>query len=148
MTFLSFSFIFLIISLSLSLRGTAPSTIKRIRSADSIFSFALSTPIFSTISSVFLIPAVSISLSVTPFRFAYSSRVSLVVPSILVTIALSSPKSILSTEDLPALGLPMIAVLIPSFISRPSSEVLRRFSISDKVPSNSLSNLSGNPSRL
>ena len=45
-----------------------------------------------------------------------------VVPSISVTIAFSSPASLLSKEDFPAFGLPIITVLIPSLRIIPSSE--------------------------
>ena len=43
-----------------------------------------------------------------------SSIISLVVPGISVTIAFSLLASILRSDDLPALGLPTITVLIPS----------------------------------
>ena len=73
-----------------------------------------STPICSTLSSVSRIPAVSIIFKGTPPIFAYSSKLSLVVPGISVTIALSSRKSVFKRLDLPTFGLPMIAVTKPS----------------------------------
>jgi len=45
----------------------------------------------------------------------YSSIVSLVVPSISLTIALFSPSIKFKRDDLPTFGFPIIAVLIPSF---------------------------------
>ena len=125
----------LINSLSLSVRDSELSSTSMIRSAASMDSIALSTPIFSTTSSVSRIPAVSISLRVIPPRLIYSSRVSLVVPSISVTMALSVPVSIFMMEDLPTFGLPTIAVLIPSRMMRPSSLVLMSVSISLDSPS-------------
>lgn len=67
-------------------------------------SLDLSTPIFSTISSVSLIPAVSTIFKGIPFMFTNSSITSLVVPGISVTIALFSPKMELRSEDLPTFG--------------------------------------------
>lgn len=46
-------------------------------------------PIFSTISSVFLMPAVSRSVTGTPHTVTLASTTSRVVPAISVTIALS-----------------------------------------------------------
>lgn len=54
-------------------------------------SFDFRTPIFSTISSVSLIPAVSINTKGIPLILITSSITSLVVPGMCVTIALSSP---------------------------------------------------------
>ena len=118
------------ISSSFSSSGLDESTTYRIRSASSAICLALPTPIFSTTSSVSRIPAVSITRSVIPFREMYSSRISLVVPSISVTIARSSPTRKLRREDLPAFGLPRITVLIPSWIILPSSAVFNRSWIS------------------
>ena len=86
-----------------------------------ISSFDFSTPIFSTISSVFLIPAVSTSNSGIPFIFITSSIISLVVPGIWVTMALSSLNKEFNILDFPTFGLPIIAVFIPSFIIFPLS---------------------------
>ena len=74
----------------------------------------LSTPIFSTILSVSLIPAVSIILRIIPLILICSSIISLVVPGISVTIAFSFLAKALRREDFPALGFPTITVLIPS----------------------------------
>jgi len=62
---------------------------------------AIETPISSIISLVFLIPAVSIIFIGIPLIEIYSSIVSLVVPSISLTIALSSFNSKFKSEDLP-----------------------------------------------
>ena len=56
-----------------------------------IADLALSIPIFSTLSCVSWIPAVSVSLSWIPLTRTLSWRVSRVVPAISVTIALSVP---------------------------------------------------------
>ncbi len=64
-----------------------------------------------------------------------SSIESLVVPSMSVTIALSSPKSTFITEDFPTFGLPTITVLIPFRIILPvsveSESFVSSFNISD-----------------
>ena len=88
-------------------------------SASSIIFFDFSTPIFSISSVVFLIPAVSISFNDIPFIVTNSSIVSLVVPFLSLTIALSSFKILFNNEDFPAFGLPTIAVFIPSLKTFP-----------------------------
>ena len=57
----------------------------------------------------------------------YSSIVSLVVPSISLTIALFSPSIKFKRDDLPTLGFPIIAVLIPSFKILPFSKLFFNF---------------------
>ena len=126
-TFLSI--ILLIINSSSPSKGLDESITNKIKSASSIESSALSTPIFSTISSVSLIPAVSIILRETPLIVICSSRVSRVVPGISVTIARSLLLSVFKREDLPALGLPRIKVLIPSFKIWPELNELIKSSI-------------------
>ena len=69
------------------------------KSADSIDSLDFCTPIFSTISSVSLIPAVSTIFRGIPLIFTNSSITSLVVPGISVTIALFSPNIEFNRED-------------------------------------------------
>ena len=59
--------------------------------------------------------------------------ISLVVPAISVTIALSSPVRTFKREDLPAFGLPTITVFIPSFLILPSSEVSIKALISERI---------------
>ena len=117
------------ISSSFSSNGTEESTTQRIRSASAAISLALDTPIFSTMSSVWRIPAVSAIFNVIPCRLIYSSSTSLVVPAISVTMALSSPRSRFSREDFPAFGLPRITVRIPSCMIFPSPAVFNRFCI-------------------
>lgn len=95
------------------------SKIAIIKSASFATSFDFIIPIFSTSSSASLIPAVSTNFKGIPFTLTNSSIVSLVVPSYSVTIALSSFSIAFNNEDFPALGLPIIAVLIPSFIIFP-----------------------------
>ena len=79
------------ISSSSAERALELSITNRIRSALSKACCALCTPICSTLSRVCLIPAVSVRCKRTPPTLTVSLRVSLVVPSISVTIALSSP---------------------------------------------------------
>ena len=81
----------------------------------------------STTSSVSLIPAVSISFNSIPLTSILSSMLSLVVPAILVTIALSLPDNLLSREDLPTFAIPTIATEIPFFIYPPTFEVFNRY---------------------
>ena len=82
-----------------------------------ICSFDFSTPIFSTTSSVILIPAVSIKFKVTWPKLILASTISRVVPGILVTIALFSPINVFNKLLLPTLGFPTITVFIPFFNS-------------------------------
>ena len=77
------------------------------------------TPIFSTESNVSLIPAVSINLNSIPLIINDSSMVSLVVPGISETIALSSLMMLLSKVDFPAFGLPTITTGTPFLIAFP-----------------------------
>jgi len=60
----------------------------------------ISVIIFSMISSVVRIPAVSITFRVSPCRRICSSSTSLVVPSISVTMALSCPARRFRREDI------------------------------------------------
>ena len=118
------------------------------RSALFKYFFARSTPIFSTTSSVSRIPAVSIMFNIIPFKLICSSRTSLVVPAISVTIAFSSPTREFKREDFPAFGFPTITVEIPSFNIFPLSLFASSLSIffitSDTIPDS----FSGYPSRL
>ena len=112
--------------LSWSVRGSLALRTKRTKSASCRAFLERSTPICSTRSSVSRMPAVSMSLSGTPLILTYSSITSRVVPSISVTIALSSRRRLLSRLDLPTLGRPMIAVEMPSRKILPRRAVLRR----------------------
>ena len=78
-------------------------------------------PIASTSSVGFLIPAVSIKWIGKPCNKILPSTISLVVPSIFVTIALSSFKKAFNKLLFPTFGLPTIAILIPSLIIFPIS---------------------------
>ena len=102
-------------------RGSEVSATNNMISALSISFLAFSTPIFSTASSVSRIPAVSMIFKVIPSMVTDSSNVSLVVPAISVTIALSSPRRAFKKEDFPAFGLPTMQVRIPSAMYLPSS---------------------------
>ena len=146
---LSFLLIISNIFLSFSLKGFDISNIAIIRSLFSAIVIALSIPIFSTFSSVSLIPAVSIILILIPLIFKSSSILSLVVPSISVTIALSLFNKLFKSDDFPALGLPIIETFIPSFILLPTSKVasnlFKSFNISvtvDTISSVSFSSVS------
>ena len=137
-----------IIFRSSSSRFPEASTTYRIISAFTAYFLARSTPIFSTISCVSWIPAVSIIFRLIPCRLIVSCRASLVVPAISVTMALSSPNSIFRREDLPAFGFPTMTVEIPSFISLPLSAVSNNFSICFSNFFTFTDNCSGYPSRL
>ena len=78
------------IASSSNVNGLLMSNKAIIKSLLFIISLLFSTPSFSTTLFVSLIPAVSIKFSVTPFIVMFPSTMSLVVPSISVTIALSS----------------------------------------------------------
>ena len=80
------------------------------KSAFLIVSIDLETPIFSILSPVSLIPAVSNKCKTTPLRLISPSTTSLVVPAISVTIAFDSPNKALSNEGLGQL--PQIVVII------------------------------------
>ena len=75
---------------SSSVKGSLLFNTKRIKSASLNALRERSTPIFSTISSVSRIPAVSTSLNGTPRTLTYSSHTSRVVPATSVTMALLS----------------------------------------------------------
>ena len=125
-----FPFINSNISLSSSVIPMEASRTKNIISAFSALVLDFSTPIFSTVSPVSLIPAVSTIFTGIPPRFIYSSTVSLVVPGISVTIALSSISSRLSRELFPTFGLPKITASTPSLIILPMSAVAKSLFIS------------------
>ena len=74
--------------------------------------------------SVSLIPAVSVILHMIPFMIILPSTMSLVVPSISVTMAFSSSRRVFKRLLLPTFGLPIIPILIPSLISFPSSDLI------------------------
>lgn len=112
------------ISKSSSSNSLVLSNIANINSASFAIFKAFFTPISSIVSDVFLIPAVSIIFNGIPLIVINSSIVSLVVPSISLTIALSSFKILFNKEDLPAFGLPIIAVFIPSFSILPTTETV------------------------
>ena len=111
------------ISSSLSFNGTEPSATYRIRSAFSMDATARWIPIFSTVSSVLRIPAVSMIFRLMPLIWICSSSVSRVVPATSVTMARSSPTSTFMRDDFPAFGLPMITVRMPSRHILPLSKV-------------------------
>mmetsp|Transcript_1265 Transcript_1265/g.2562 ORF Transcript_1265/g.2562 Transcript_1265/m.2562 type:complete len:201 (-) Transcript_1265:932-1534(-) len=76
-------------------------------------------PMASTISSVSLIPAVSIKVTGTPLITSSDSTRSLVVPGTSVTMARSALLRRFSKLDLPTLGGPMMATRSPSRSSCP-----------------------------
>ena len=112
------------ISRSSSFNSFVLSKIAKINSASLAMFKAFLTPISSIVSVVFLIPAVSIIFKGIPFIVINSSIVSLVVPSISLTIALSSFKILFNKEDFPAFGRPIIAVFIPSLSIFPTTETI------------------------
>ena len=101
-------------SVSSSVRSSPASITQTRRSASAIDLIDWFTPMHSTSSSVSRMPAVSMILIGIPLWIKVSSILSLVVPGTGVTIALSSFKSALSKDDLPTLGRPIMAVLMPS----------------------------------
>ena len=118
------SLIICMIFLSLSSSFSEISNIAIIRSASSANFSAFLTPIFSISLLVFLIPAVSTKSRQIPFILTLSSITSLVVPSTLLTIALSSSKIAFNKDDFPAFGFPIITVLIPFFNILPLLKLL------------------------
>ena len=84
-----------------------------------IFSLVFSIPLDSITSLVSLRPAVSMNLKFIPLIINESSMLSLVVPGISETIALSSLRSVFRRDDFPALGFPAIATEIPFFKTFP-----------------------------
>ena len=103
------------IFVSCSVTPCVASIIKIQTSALSIASKVLATLYFSIFSSILLcllIPAVSIK-TYFPWEFSNSESIaSLVVPAILLTINLFSPRILLINEDLPTFGFPITATLI------------------------------------
>ena len=67
-----------------------------------------------------LIPAVSIKLYFPVSFSKYESIASLVVPATLLTITLFSPRILLTKEDFPTFGFPIIATFIISLSSSSS----------------------------
>ena len=68
------------------------------------------------------------------------------VPAISVTMALSSPKSTFIREDFPAFGFPKITVLMPSDMTRPSSQEAKSRSTCFTIGSKAAKRRSGYPS--
>ena len=79
---------------------------------------------------VSLNPAVSVNLKFIPSITRESSILSLVVPGISETIALSSFNKVFNKEDFPALGFPAIATEIPFFNTFPDLKESISFSSS------------------
>ena len=96
------------------------SRIPNMMSASEIFLKARSIPIFSMVSSVSLMPAVSMNRNVLPLIFKVSSMVSRVVPAMSETMALSSPSKALRIVLFPALVSPTIATGVPLLMVLPS----------------------------
>ena len=111
------------ISSSSSFSSSEESTTYKIKSASPASVRAFSTPIFSILSSVSRIPAVSMRRRPRSLRRTDSSSTSLVVPATSVTIARSCPERRLRREDLPAFGLPRMTVRMPSERILPESKV-------------------------
>ena len=78
-----------------------------------------SMPIFSIVSSVWRMPAVSMMRKRMPEILIQSSIVSRVVPWISETIALSSCNKALRRVDLPTFGAPIMATGMPFLIAFP-----------------------------
>ena len=113
----------LIICMSSSSRGLLASMTNIIRSALDRAVLLFSMPIFSIMSSVSRIPAVSVITTGIFFITMLSSIISLVVPGISVTMALFSPIRTFISDDFPTLGLPTIDTERPSLMILPVSAV-------------------------
>lgn len=88
-------------------------------SASSSFWNVRLMPICSTLSSDCLMPAVSMKRKSVPPMFTVSSIASRVVPCTSLTMAFSSPSSVLSRVDLPALVSPTMATGVPFLMALP-----------------------------
>ena len=111
---------------STSLSSGMESSIHSMIGASCIVLNVLSIPILSIVSSVSLMPAVSMSRNVIPSMFVVSSITSRVVPCMSLTIAFSSPTRVLRRVLFPTFVFPAIATAIPSFIALPDSNDLAR----------------------
>ena len=101
--------------------GSEPSRTKTSAPASRAAARDRSTPSRSMGSSLGVSPAVSTRCRAMSRRRAVSSMVSRVVPATGVTMARSMPSSVLSSDDLPALGRPTSATRSPSRSTRPRS---------------------------
>ena len=73
-----------------------------------------------------ILPITNKIVSPTESSAIFPSTMSLVVPSMSVTIAFSSSSNLFNKDDFPTLGFPIMPTFIPSFISLP-------FSLSSKI---------------
>ncbi|MNP15718.1 hypothetical protein D3C76_1080870 [compost metagenome] len=80
-----------------------------------------------------LIPAVSINIYFPNSLVKCESIASLVVPAISLTITLSSPSILLTSDDFPTLGLPIIATLTVSSSSISGSTLSNLLYISSNI---------------
>ena len=107
-----FSTIVLFFSLLIFFQFLASKTSKTM-SADLPASSALFTPSCSISSSACLSPAVSRTFIGKPSIVMFSETMSLVVPALLLTIALSLPQILLKSDDFPTFGSPIIVITSP-----------------------------------
>ena len=110
---------------SSGMRPEASTRCSTISASDMAFSVR-SIPFCSTISFVSRIPAVSTMRNGIPSKAVQCSMRSRVVPAISVTIAPSSPASAFSKLDLPTLGAPTKATVMPSARTTPRRAFARR----------------------
>ena len=115
--------------LSSSDSSLEPSNTARISCAVPMRSIIRCTPMFSTVSSVSLMPAQSANFSIISPSCTVSSTISRVVPSISVTMLFCTPVSRFISVDFPALGFPTMAVAMPFRSISPQSYVAIRLSI-------------------
>ncbi len=97
-------------------RGLERSNTPKMMSQFSKLLRLFSIPKRSISSALSLMPAVSIKRTLCPFSSMTSSIVSLVVPLISLTKALSSKSMAFNRELLPALGLPTMLKACPLFL--------------------------------
>ena len=101
-----------------------------------------STPIFSMVSSVCRMPAVSMKRKRMPSMTRWSSMTSRVVPAMSLTMARSSLSKAFSSVLLPTLGLPAIRTGTPFFMTLPEAKLSCSFFTSWRSSSTSSRSLS------
>ena len=125
-------------ALMMSFTDLVPSSNPITISASEIFWNVRSMPIFSMVSEVSRIPAVSMKRYIMPSIVNVSSIVSRVVPSMSLTMARSSPKMAFRSVLFPVLVSPTIATGMPCFIALPILNESVSFTICFKAVSSNL----------
>ncbi len=118
-----------LLNASVSTSGFSTFTIQITVCAFFIASIVRFIPRFSILSSVALIPAVSIRRNSNPSMYIFSSIVSRVVPGMSLTIARSSLRMAFISVDFPTFGLPIIATGMPFLMVFPDANEEVKLSI-------------------